>query len=109
MVGTISLWLWAIAVSPVLAGKPEPCITIHDLTARLTRPNLQWLLTLQEGSNGNQILGQLGQPYCSLAASDRQQRWAYPAAWDPATWIVILIQEGRYSGYSFTFGNPGGI
>jgi hypothetical protein len=50
-------------------------------------------------------------PYCRLSelevrAGVRAQREAYPLAFDPQTWFVVLYEGDQYTGYSFSFRHP---
>jgi hypothetical protein len=47
-------------------------------------------------------------PYCKLQniqvrKDATAQREAYPLAFDPETWLVVLYEGEEYAGYSFSF------
>ena len=86
----------------------ERCETVVHPGAALSRVQLAQLLTLPERSPQSELRNQLAQPYCRLAdlevrAGVIAQREAYPLAFDPQTWLVLLFEEEEYAGYAFAF------
>jgi hypothetical protein len=86
----------------------EVCQEMVQSKAVLSREQLSRLLTLPEGSNKDQIRQVVKEPYCKLATlslrtGEPSQREAYPLAFDPQTWFVVLYEGDNYAGYSFSF------
>lgn len=84
------------------------CKTIVQSNAGLSRAQLAQVLTVPERSPQSDIRAQLPQPYCQLEdiemrAGITAQREAYPLAFDPQTWLVLLFEEDEYAGYAFQF------
>jgi hypothetical protein len=92
----------AFPVPSVVASRRESCVSIHDRNARISRTTLKWLIDAPIGSDRSFIEQRLGPPYCFLSEGERV---SYPAAWDPALWLVIVYTGKRYQGYDFSFGN----
>lgn len=92
------------SLSPV----KDVCQEVVQSRRVLSREELSRLLAIPEGSNREQVRQTLKQPYCKLQASNRiaggtAQREAYPLAFDPQTWLVVLYEGDQYTGYSFSF------
>ncbi len=84
------------------------CKTIVQSNAALSRAQLAKVLTVPERSPQSDIRTQLPQPYCQfqdieMRAGISAQREAYPLAFDPQTWLVLLFEEDEYAGYAFQF------
>ena len=84
------------------------CETVVAPNAVLSRAQLAQLLTLPERSPTSQVREQVAQPYCQLAdlevrAEVMAQREAYPLAFDPQTWLILLFEGDEYAGYAFSF------
>ena len=72
----------------------------------LSRQQLTQLLTVPERENRQAIEAIANDPYCSLAAIEvragvEAERAAYPLAFDPNTWLVVLYENEEYVGYGF--------
>ena len=90
------------------AINPTLCQTVVQPNAALSRQQLIQVLTVPERSSQAKIREQLAQPYCQLPelevrAGVHAQREAYPLAFDPQTWLVLLFEEEEYAGYAFQF------
>lgn len=86
----------------------EVCQQVIQEKAVLSRDELAQLLTVPEGSDRSQIQQVVKSPYCQLSqvqvrSGAMAQREAYPLAFDPQTWLVILYEGESYVGYSFSF------
>lgn len=84
------------------------CQKIVQSNAVISRAQLAQVLTVPERSPQSDIRAQLPQPYCQLQdiemrAGVTAQREAYPLAFDPQTWLVLLFEEDEYAGYAFQF------
>ena len=93
---------------PHAAPKKEICQEIVQPKAILSRDQLTQLLSVSEGSDKAQIQQLVKTPYCRLPDIQAQvgaiaQREAYPLAFDPQTWLVILYEGNTYAGYAFSF------
>ncbi|MEL6130495.1 MAG: hypothetical protein AAFR30_11395, partial [Cyanobacteria bacterium J06628_4] len=52
----------------------------------------------------------VAEPYCQMATIELRdsvtaQREAYPLAFAPRTWLVMLYEDNEYAGFSFSFQN----
>ena len=86
----------------------EVCQEVVQSKSVLSREQLSRLLTLPEGANQNQVRQVVREPYCKLATLNLRQgaqsrREAYPLAFDPQTWFVVMYEGESYAGYSFSF------
>ncbi len=86
----------------------EVCQEIVQSNAVLSRDQLSKLLTVPEGASKDQVRQVVSSPYCQLAnlqlrAGETSQREAYPLAFDPQTWLVVMYEGDSYAGYSFSF------
>ncbi|MGC8714100.1 MAG: hypothetical protein ACP5RH_17070 [Leptodesmis sp.] len=93
---------------PNFSTTPERCQEIVQAKSVLSREQLSQLLSVPEGSNRNQLRQIMNAPYCRLSnlevrAGVTAQREAYPLAFDPQTWFVVLYEGDQYIGYSFSF------
>ena len=84
------------------------CETVVSPSTVLSRAQLAQLLTLPERAPSTQVREQVAQPYCQLAdlevrAEVMAQREAYPLAFDPQTWLILLFEGDEYAGYAFSF------
>lgn len=95
-----------------LMPKPAPtkdlCQEIVQPTAALSRQQLSALLAVPERSPKANLKQVINQPYCKLPglqvrSGTTAQREAYPLAFDPQTWFVVLYEGDEYVGYSFSF------
>jgi hypothetical protein len=84
------------------------CQQVIQPQAILARDQLAQLLTIPERSTKAQVREIIKDPYCQLAdvevrAGVMAQREAYPLAFDPDTWFVVLYEGDEYAGYDFSF------
>lgn len=91
-----------------LAPAKEACQEVVQPQAVLSRDQLSQLLTVPEGANKEQMRQVMPQPYCRLPdlqvrSGAMAEREAYPLAFDPQTWLVVLYEGDDYAGYSFSF------
>ena len=108
---TLALGLTALQGQRAEAGGhrgKQLCETLVQPNAVLSRSQLAQLLTLPERSPQSQVREQLAQPYCQLAdlevrAEVMAQREAYPLAFEPQTWLILLFEGEEYAGYAFAF------
>jgi hypothetical protein len=85
---------------------PEPCQTIIQSTAKLSRQQLAKVLTIPEGSKKQQVRDVLKEPYCQLAnlqvrAGATSQREAYPLDFESQAQLIVLYEGDEYAGYRF--------
>jgi hypothetical protein len=85
---------------------PERCIKVVQGQATLSRESLAKLLTVTEGTSRAQIQAIVKQPYCKLPSltvrvGETTQREAYPLAFKPDTWLVVIYEGDRYAGFDF--------
>lgn len=109
----LSLVLWATGAwwsRGVIARsfQRDRCQSMIHPQATLSRATLGQLLTIPERSPRHQIRAILPQPYCllaelSLRAGVTAEREAYPLAFDPKTWVILLYEGDEYAGYAFQF------
>ena len=86
------------------------CETIVQSSAVLSRSQLAELLTVPERSNQQLIKDIVAEPYCQMTTIELRdsitaQREAYPLAFAPRTWLVMLYEDNEYAGFSFSFQN----
>jgi hypothetical protein len=87
------------------------CQAVEHSTAVLSRQQLSQLLTVAERSPRQKVRAIAKEPYCKMASLEvragvQAEREAYPLAFDPNTWLVVLYEGGEYAGYSFSFMAP---
>ena len=88
---------------------PDPtqfCQKIVQPRAALSRQQLTQLMTVPERGKRSQVENILKDPYCgmhslSIRAGAMTERDAYPLAFDPQTWLVVLYEGETYVGYGF--------
>jgi hypothetical protein len=90
------------------ATASEPCLQVLSPKAVLSRDRLSQFLTVAERSSKDQVRTVMQEPYCQLPdvqvrAGATAQREAYPLAFDPNTWLVVLYEGNEYAGYDFSF------
>lgn len=88
--------------------KRDICHTVVQPSTVLSRETLAKLLAIPERSPQEKIRQLVPQPYCQLSdlevrAGAIAQREAYPLAFDPKTWLVVLYEGNEYAGYAFRF------
>jgi hypothetical protein len=74
----------------------------------LSREQLAQVLTIPERDSREKVQDVLETPYCQLPSIEIRagvaaERVAYPLAFDPQTWLVILYEGDEYAGYQFSF------
>lgn len=88
------------------SAKQDLCQDIISSQAVLSRQQLTQLLTIPERENRQSIEAIAEAPYCTLTAIEVRagvsaERAAYPLAFDPNTWLVVLYEDEEYVGYGF--------
>jgi len=86
------------------------CAEIVQPQSVLPRDKLALLLNVPERDSKDTIRSIISEPYCRLPtieirAGVTAEREAYPLAFDPQTWFVVLYEGNEYAGYDFVF-NP---
>ncbi|MBD2089085.1 hypothetical protein H6F67_04355 [Microcoleus sp. FACHB-1515] len=82
------------------------CQQVIQARSVLSRDELAKLLNVRERSSKSAVQAIVSEPYCKLApieirAGVRADREAYPLAFDPNTWLVVLYEGDEYAGYDF--------
>ncbi|MEM6256228.1 MAG: hypothetical protein AAF821_25220 [Cyanobacteria bacterium P01_D01_bin.156] len=88
------------------SAKKDLCQNIVSSQTVLSRQQLTQLLTVPERENRQAIETIVEAPYCTLNAIEVRagvtaERAAYPLAFDPNTWLVVLYENEEYVGYGF--------
>ncbi|MEM8614712.1 MAG: hypothetical protein AAGF93_22070 [Cyanobacteria bacterium P01_H01_bin.105] len=105
----VSLFFNVRSYSQVSAANTQDlCQQTIQSSAVLSRAQLAKILTLPERSNQDAIKGIVLEPYCQLPNLELRdgviaEREAYPLAFDPTTWLVVLYEGGEYAGFDFSF------
>jgi len=84
------------------------CQEVIQSQSVLSRTELAQLINVPERSNKSAVRAIVSEPYCRLASIQVREgvtanREAYPLAFDPKTWLVVLYEGDEYAGYDFTF------
>ncbi|NJL20574.1 MAG: hypothetical protein HC895_06775 [Leptolyngbyaceae cyanobacterium SM1_3_5] len=84
----------------------SPCQQVIQARSVLSRAQLAKLLNVRERSAKSTVQAIVNEPYCKLApieirAGVTADREAYPLAFDPNTWLVVLYEGDEYAGYDF--------
>ncbi len=92
---------------PASTSVKDTCQEVIQSKAALSRDQLSRLLTIPERSDKAQVRQVMKDPYCKLStlnlrSGEPSQREAYPLAFDPQTWVVVLYEGNEYVGYSFS-------
>ncbi|NJP10841.1 MAG: hypothetical protein HC866_16330 [Leptolyngbyaceae cyanobacterium RU_5_1] len=108
VVAALGLLIDPHALLPKPTAVQDVCQQIVDPKAILSRDQLSQLLTLPERTRKAQLRQLLQTPYCQLPnlevrAGVSAERAAYPLAFDPQTWFIVLYEGDEYAGYSFSF------
>lgn len=108
IVAAIGLLVYPRGLLSSPASSRDICQTTIQPKAVLSREQLSKLLTVPERSRKQQVRQIVKDPYCTLPdvqvrAGAIAQREAYPLAFDPQTWFVVLYEGEEYAGYSFSF------
>ncbi|MGJ3245696.1 MAG: hypothetical protein ACFE0I_06425 [Elainellaceae cyanobacterium] len=74
----------------------------------LSREQLAHVLTIPERDSKAKVQEILAAPYCQLPSIEIRagvaaEREAYPLAFEPQTWLVILYEDDEYAGFRFSF------
>ncbi|NEQ53088.1 MAG: hypothetical protein F6K11_23605 [Leptolyngbya sp. SIO3F4] len=89
------------------SDRTSNCQQIVQPNLVLSRQQLAELLTVPERSEQANVKAIVAEPYCQLADLELRdgistQREAYPLAFDPKTWLVVLYEGNEYAGYAFS-------
>lgn len=84
------------------------CQQVIQEDAALSRENLSRLIAIPERDAKSSVREVVSEPYCVLPSVEIRsgaiaEREAYPLAFDPQTWVVLLYEGDEYAGYSFSF------
>ncbi|MBD2462711.1 hypothetical protein H6G89_16855 [Oscillatoria sp. FACHB-1407] len=90
------------------AAPSNVCQEVVQSQSVLSRDELARLLNVPERDTKEAIRAIVSEPYCLLPnveirAGVTAEREAYPLAFDPQTWFVVLYEGNEYAGYSFVF------
>ena len=90
------------------SNQKDNCQKIVQSSAVLSRDQLGKILTVPERSNQQTIRDIVAEPYCQLPSMEIRDgvtasREAYPLAFEPSTWLVMLYEGDEYAGFSFSF------
>jgi hypothetical protein len=90
------------------SAKKDNCQKIVQSSAVLSRAQLGKILTVPERSNQQTVRDIVAEPYCQLPSLEIRDgvtaiREAYPLAFAPSTWLVMLYEGEEYAGFSFSF------
>lgn len=110
---------WALALLSLLfdasshlqataADDQNACDLIVQSATVLSRAQLAKILTVPERSSQQSIRDIVAEPYCQLPPIELRdsitaEREAYPLAFAPSTWLVMLYEGDEYAGFSFRF------
>ena len=112
LAGGSMLALAAILVNPNQSEQVKSGVDICqqrvETTSVLSRAQLSQLLSIPERTAKEAVRKIVEEPYCVLQpleirAGAEAQREAYPLAFDPQTWFVVLYENEEYAGYDFSF------
>lgn len=86
----------------------DNCQKLVQSSAVLSRAQLGKLLTIPERSSQQTVRDIVTEPYCQLPSLEIRDgitanREAYPLAFEPSTWLVMLYEGDEYVGFSFSF------
>ena len=90
------------------ASSVDFCQQVIQSEALLSRDHLVQLLAVSERSPKAEVQKIIAEPYCQLPTLELRagvpaEREAYPLAFDPDTWFVVLYEGGEYAGFDFSF------
>lgn len=108
MIAALGLLVDPQGLLPKMASAKDSCQEVISEKAVLSREQLAQVLSVPERANKQAIRQVMKLPYCRLAtiqprAGINADREAYPLAFDPKTWLVVLYEGDEYAGYSFSF------
>ncbi|HIK12627.1 MAG TPA: hypothetical protein IGS52_20615 [Oscillatoriaceae cyanobacterium M33_DOE_052] len=109
LLAAASLMLFSLSEPTARVRPVNPALFCEEMVlpkAQLSGEQLAKLLTVPEPAARTKVQEILKQPYCRLpslsvrvgAITDRD---AYPLAFDPQTWLVVLYEGENYVGYGF--------
>jgi hypothetical protein len=112
--GGSMLALAALLISPnlnqekVQEAEAFTCIRQEQPKALVSRDQIKKLLETELQAPKATVQEFLQTPYCVLSPGKTEaglpaDREAYPLAFDPQTWLVVLYEGDRYAGYDFRF------
>lgn len=107
------LALAALVIVPKPASEGSKTVSdvcqqrVHSQSV-LSRGELSKLLSVPERSARDAVRQVVEAPYCTLSPVELREgvaaeREAYPLAFDPQTWLIVLYEDGEYAGYDFSF------
>jgi hypothetical protein len=72
----------------------------------ISRQQLAEFLTISERDPRTRVEEVLKAPYCQLPnlevrAGATAERFVYPLAFEPKTWLIVLYEEDEYAGFRF--------
>lgn len=90
------------------SAQKDNCQKVVQSSAVLSREQLGKILTVPERSNQQTVRDIVAEPYCQLPSLEIRDgitanREAYPLAFSPSTWLVMLYEGDEYAGFSFSF------
>ena len=90
------------------ADTQDHCQTMVQSSAVLSRGQLAKILTIPERANQQSVKDIVTEPYCQMTPIELRdgvsaKREAYPLAFAPSTWLVMLYEGEEYVGFSFSF------
>ncbi len=108
MIAALGLLVDSQGLLPKMASAKDSCQQVISEKAVLSREQLTQLLSVPERANKQAIRQVMQLPYCRLAtiqprAGTTADREAYPLAFDPKTWLIVMYEGDEYAGYSFSF------
>jgi hypothetical protein len=108
ILAALGVWIDPQGFLPKMAPAKDSCQQVIRETAVLSREQLAQVLSVPERANKQAIRQVMQLPYCRLStiqprAGITAEREAYPLAFDPKTWLVVLYEGDEYAGYSFSF------
>jgi hypothetical protein len=106
----VALALLAIVpqVKPEATPPATVCEQVVSAQSVLGREALSELLAVPERASRDRVREIVAEPYCQLNSTEVREgvmaeREAYPLAFDPQTWFIVLYEDGEYAGYDFSF------
>ncbi|MBX2863898.1 MAG: hypothetical protein KTR27_10100 [Leptolyngbyaceae cyanobacterium MAG.088] len=90
------------------ADTKDSCQHIVQSSSVLSRAQLAQILTVPERSSQQSVKDIVAEPYCQLPNVELRdgitaEREAYPLAFSPNTWLVMLYEGDEYAGFAFSF------
>jgi hypothetical protein len=108
IIAALGLLADPLRLIPKMPSTKDICQEVIQEKAVLSRQQLAKILSVPERANKQAIRQVMQSPYCRLSmirprAGITAEREAYPLAFDPKTWLVVLYEGDEYAGYSFSF------